>query len=103
MSRIQSISTFALGFSLVLSATAAVARLPQVEFACQVQTYADKSGLVLVQTDNAELARAAASKAEASVIGGGRSPTLAVIECIDRRSESFRDSTFQTFFLELEL
>lgn len=81
----------------LVSGTAA-AQLPQNTYACEVQTKDGVAGLVLVQADTVEEAKTASGAATAHKVGGGKSPAVSVVECIDARQGSFRDSYFQNFY-----
>lgn len=89
--------------SLLLFSHPGQARLPESEFACQVNTEGGKSGLVLVQADDKGLAREAAARAVAWEMGGAKSKTLNVVECILVANERFKDSWFQKFFTDFEM
>ncbi len=87
---------------LILLATlvsgTASAQLPQVTYACEVQTKDGVAGLVMVQSDARATAQAAAKKANAYKIGGGESPAVSIVECIVAGKGSFSDSYFQQFY-----
>jgi len=71
-------------------------------YACEVQTQAGIAGLVMVQADDLDTATQAAEQAEAHTLGGGRSPTMSVIQCIMHNDgKRFRDSHFQKFYENL--
>lgn len=95
--------------SLLVFSHASQARLPENEFACQVNTAGGKSGLVLVQADDKQGARTTAAKAMAWEMGDTRSPSpsqskaLKVVECIFVASERFKDSWFQKFYTAFEM
>lgn len=87
-----------------LAATAGVAKeLPDNVYACQVMTRDGIYGLVMVQADSLEKARGAASRAEAWKMGGGRGPTMSVVECVPHPGGEFRDASFQAFTEDLVL
>ena len=81
----------------LLTAKVCVA-LPDNEFACQVQTRAGAQGLVLVQAHTKEKAVKAASGASALTANGTYSKATAVVECIRRPGETFRDTEFKRFY-----
>jgi hypothetical protein len=97
--------------SILVFSHASQARLPDNEFACQVNIAGAKLGLVLVQADDKHSARVTAQRAPAWEMGGTQSPSpspsqsqaLSVVECIDVTSERFRDSWFQKFYDDFEM
>ncbi|MFT6275928.1 MAG: hypothetical protein ACJAZ0_002031 [Halioglobus sp.] len=95
--------------SILVFSHASQARLPDNEFACQVNIAGAKLGLVLVQADDKHSARVTAQRAPAWEMGGTQSPgqsqskALSVVECIDVASERFRDSWFQKFYDDFEM
>lgn len=70
-------------------------------YACEVQTQAGVAGLVMVQANTMEDARASANRAQAHTMSGERSPAMALVECIETPEGRFRDSQFQRFYEQL--
>lgn len=81
----------------------ASAALPQGDYACQVETTGGAMGLVLVQSDSKEAAIRAARVANAITADSGQAAVAAVVQCISRRTEHFRDSDFQIQYLNTPL
>ncbi|WP_157976793.1 hypothetical protein [Parahaliea mediterranea] len=74
-----------------------IPRAPGKNFDCQVLAKSGIHALVMVQADSAEDAETVAKGAMSVDMGGQRSPTLSVIECLETAKETFKDSTFQKF------
>jgi hypothetical protein len=87
-----------------MGSTAAIAALPNGEFACQVETTEGEMGLVLIQSDTREQARAAARVGTVTTGDGGRAAVAEVVQCITRRTdERFRDADFHMQYLQTPL
>ena len=71
--------------------------LPEKSYACQVGAKNGLQGLVMVQTDNRQMAFETASNSMARTLNGRQSPTIAVVQCIEHPKGRFADSTFQKF------
>ena len=87
-----------------VTATVAMAEgraLPDKNFACQVQTESGVAGLVSIQTDSLAMAKKAVIGESALTLGGVKSPTRSVVECVVAREGKFRDSRFQDFYRKL--
>ena len=95
----------ATGFFLLagLMSSGSQAIMPSEEYACQVQAEGGRQGLVLVQTDTRKMAFDTALHSTAKTIDGTRRRVVAVVECIHRPEERFRDTTFQKFFESVPL
>lgn len=72
-------------------------QLPDRVYACQVMTKEGVYGLVNVQADSEDKAMTSAVKSTAWKMGGGRSPAVSVVECVDSLSGEFKDSAFDAF------
>ncbi len=86
---------------LVVLSLASRAELPQNEFACHVQTVNEVPGLILVQADRKEDAVAVAASAVAWEVGGGRSQSTRVLQCIQSPDGVFDDREFDLFYTNL--
>ena len=83
---------------LIVFSLVSRAELPQNEFACHVQTVNEVSGLILVQADRKEDAVAVAASAVAWEVGGGKSQSTRVFQCIQSPGGVFDDREFDQFY-----
>ena len=95
---------FASAFLIITATASAQSSLPQGEFACQVNVAGGTSGLVMVQAETLERARAVSATAMAEKMGGGKAKATAVVECINARNgDAFKDSWFDSFYHKLPM
>jgi len=91
----------AVGFASVALPSAAI-DVGEETFACEVQTKAGVAGLVFIQADSVQEAKAFdLNSAKARAINGQKSEALSIVQCIDSREGRFSDSTFQAFYKSL--
>tara|TARA_R110002110_G_scaffold415765_1_gene655141 strand:- start:21621 stop:21926 length:306 start_codon:yes stop_codon:yes gene_type:complete len=97
------IAPLAFAALLASSASMAIDKLPQGEFACQVETRNNGAGLVLLQANNKQEAKEAAIGLPAFTRMEGTATAVEVKQCIVLPNERFADGAFQQFFDELPL
>jgi hypothetical protein len=93
---------FVLAAFLTTVSLASNAELPDGEFACQVLTESGQSGLVMIQTDAEADAMRVARTATAWELDGGKGKAISVVECIAFPGEKFKDSWFNSFYVDFE-
>lgn len=85
-----------------LFSAAAVAELPQTEYACQVNTRGGKSLALVISTSKDKAVIAAKGRRALAIDGIWREATR-VVQCINPRSEEFDDPSFQRDYKKMPL
>ncbi len=93
--------TCAAAVVLLGSAGTLHAQTPEKTFACEVMTEAGVSGLAFAQSETMKRAKEMVMTSSALTLGGYKSKTTSIIQCIDTRSGRFSDGTMQEFYTNL--